>query len=341
MEKKLLKDAALCALKFVETYTGNDAKTKRYKALKALAELTLADLDAGKPVQECEYLVLDILEKTKAQYTDYESGKSSINRHLKELTKKLPSHEEMLKDLAKENKYSSIPSFDFEASRGEGSGNYTTHFIEPVVLDETELSEAPQQTPEGAIKYYLETVENLPWWVRWLNNYELTDRRMRFIAGLMILALVLSLVLYVLFMVVFLNNQSSGLHIIKSFLSTSVSILLIMWPFRLLYLCVTNRIIVAPILMQTNDGSNAQIECVTTEKIRESTGKPIRKLRVVSYASKCPLCQSRIELESGGKEFHQRLIGRCSESPIEHVFSFDRVLKIGWPLRTLGARTNF
>lgn len=335
MKQEHLKDAALCAIKFVEKYRGKDAKTKRYQALNALAELTLADLESGKEEQECEYRALKLLEKIKVNYADDESKKRNVNRFLKELTQHLPSHEEMLKDLAKENNLSAIPSFDFEASRGLGSGNYTKHFIQPIILDEIELSETSIPTPDGAIKYYLETVENLPWWIRWLNNFELTDQRIKFIAGLMILALIVSLVLYALFVMVFLNNQSSGLQIFKSFMGTSALILAILWPFRLLYLCVTKRIIVAPILMQSSDGSNAQIECVNTDKIRESTGKPVRKLRIVSYASTCPLCksESRIEVESGGKEFHNRLIGRCLESPVEHVFSFDRSLKIGWPLR--------
>ena len=48
MEKQQLKDAAICALKFLEKYSGEGAKTKRYQALKALAELTLADLENGK-----------------------------------------------------------------------------------------------------------------------------------------------------------------------------------------------------------------------------------------------------------------------------------------------------
>jgi|GEM_PF-7059320 len=84
----------------------------------------------------------------------------------------------------------------------------------------------------------------------------------------------------------------------------------IYWPFRLLYLCLTTRIISALILLHPKEINNAQIECFATNKIRESKGKPIRKLRIVSYASTCPLCSSRIEVENGGKEFHHRFIGR-------------------------------
>ena len=150
----------------------------------------------------------------------------------------------------------------------------------------------------------------------------------------MILALIVVTGLYSLFMMVFLNSQSGVMEIVRTFFGTFGIAFIIFWPIRLLYLCVTNRIIYAPTLLQPNDVSNAQIECVSTNKIWESTGKPIRKLRIVSYVSTCPLCNSRIEIEDGGKEFHHRLIGRCLEAPLEHVYSLDRVLRIGRALRS-------
>ena len=142
--------------------------------------------------------------------------------------------------------------------------------------------------------------------------------------------------MYFLFMIIFLNSKSGGLEIFRLFVGTLGLCFAIFWPFRLLYLCLTMRIISAPILMQPSNITNAQIECFATDKIRESTGKPIRKLRMVSYVSTCPLpsCNSRIEVENGGKEFHHRLIGRCLEAPLEHVYSFDRVLRIGRALRS-------
>ncbi|MDD5581275.1 MAG: hypothetical protein PHY16_18650 [Methylobacter sp.] len=333
MKNQALKDAAQCAIKFVENYSGTGAKTKRYQALRALAELTLTDLENGKPNGPCEYTAYDVLEKIKGKYSKEETDKRSINRYLKELEEQLPSHEEMLKDIAAENQLTAIPSYYFSASPGGGSGNYSKHFIIPVELKETEFSAVSEVVPEGAIKYYLESIENLPSWIKWINNFELSEWRITFIAGLMSLALILGLGLYFLFMSVFLYSHSGGLEILRSFFGTSILIFIIFWPFRLLYFCLTNRIIAAPILLQPSNMTNAQIECLATNTIRESTGKPIRKLRIVSYASTCPLCKSRIEVEKGGKEFHHRLIGRCLESPQEHVYSFDRVLRIGWAMR--------
>lgn len=56
-----------------------------------------------------------------------------------------------------------------------------------------------------------------------------------------------------------------------------------------------------------------------------------RCIRLVRYASQCPVCNAQVLLCEGGRDFPGRLVGRCQESPKEHVFSFDRVtLKGGW-----------
>ena len=67
------------------------------------------------------------------------------------------------------------------------------------------------------------------------------------------------------------------------------------------------------------------------ELVRKDDG---RYIQLVHYVSpECPICAAKIYVESGRREFHHRLVGRCSESPREHVFSFDRVTLKGYPLR--------
>lgn len=46
----------------------------------------------------------------------------------------------------------------------------------------------------------------------------------------------------------------------------------------------------------------------------------------------CPLCSGEVEIAEGGQAFPGRLVGRCGDSPREHVFSFDPVSLSGHTL---------
>jgi len=59
-----------------------------------------------------------------------------------------------------------------------------------------------------------------------------------------------------------------------------------------------------------------------------------RELRFIRYTAPCPVCAATVHLEKGGADFPGRLVGRCADSPREHVFSFDRVTLTGAVLRS-------
>lgn len=90
---------------------------------------------------------------------------------------------------------------------------------------------------------------------------------------------------------------------------------------------VDDRIKMAEEIWTSFSQREAQVELLRRE------GR--RQLRIVQYLSSCSICGSVVHVEPGKKEFHGRLVGRCAESPREHVFSFDRVTKLGYPLRQL------
>lgn len=56
------------------------------------------------------------------------------------------------------------------------------------------------------------------------------------------------------------------------------------------------------------------------------------KMKTVVYECSCAICGENILIEKS-REFNGRFIGKCSVAPIEHVFSFDHVLKTGKYLR--------
>ncbi len=88
-----------------------------------------------------------------------------------------------------------------------------------------------------------------------------------------------------------------------------------------------DRIVIAPdwLLAWKEFGATLEFE-------RDSHSSDLRVFKVVRYTTKCPICGAIVRIEAGEPDFPRRLVGRCSESPREHVFSFDRVTRRGKPL---------
>jgi len=54
-----------------------------------------------------------------------------------------------------------------------------------------------------------------------------------------------------------------------------------------------------------------------------------RYIRLVRYSAVCPICAGSIELRYGYGTNFRRIFGCCSEVPAEHVFTFDRITRVG------------
>lgn len=68
-------------------------------------------------------------------------------------------------------------------------------------------------------------------------------------------------------------------------------------------------------------------------------GKSFMVLR--RYVAPCPICSATVRLASGTPDFKRRIVGRCEESPREHVYSFDRVtLEGGFLVQSLAANPS-
>ena len=61
-----------------------------------------------------------------------------------------------------------------------------------------------------------------------------------------------------------------------------------------------------------------------------------RELILTQYKGLCPVCDGQVHVVDGKQEFKGRLIGQCERSGREHIFSFDHITKVGFPLREPG-----
>lgn len=90
-----------------------------------------------------------------------------------------------------------------------------------------------------------------------------------------------------------------------------------------------DRIVIAPDWVLAEVESGATIELVGH---RQYGDVPV--LKALRYTANCPICNGMLKLASGEPDFKRRLVGRCTNSPREHVYSFDRETKRGKALIT-------
>ena len=104
----------------------------------------------------------------------------------------------------------------------------------------------------------------------------------------------------------------------------------VIWRFwaRPLIWLLEDRIIPAPELLAAFSEDPCQLEM---PKDRNA-----RYIRLVRYGGVCPVCAGQIELRYGTGSAARRLFGACSEAPQEHLFSFDRVTRLGRRVRCSG-----
>jgi hypothetical protein len=353
--QKYMRDAAECALKFLDDYSPrnnslewfSDKNVYAYKLFRALAELTISDLDANKSPDEYQYKPSEIGKKSRIS-----DETKFVNRHLNNLIDDyIQRHDDNFRKIAEKYHLSAIPTVVKDGSKGGPQNNY---FIGYKIIDRKTLnsdkeeiieniSDSPEleivleniynpiepeseknKTKEDYIEYSFEHIKK-PFYSNWWYNYELSNFRLYLDAAFLLLAYLMAII-----PIIFIPLIIESYDLIKLTFKYYLLISPALYFTKIKWDCLMERIIKL---------SENELECIATEKIRKSTGNPIRKIQLVSYWATCPICKEklkpnvRIELKKGGKEFPKRLIGCCSESPTEHIYSFDRITLMGKPLR--------
>jgi hypothetical protein len=95
------------------------------------------------------------------------------------------------------------------------------------------------------------------------------------------------------------------------------------WP---LYRLVEDGIVMAPSILQFHLPLG-HVLVVRTEDVE-------RVVRMVRYVcEECPLCGGKVTIHSGRQALRGRLVGACDRNSVEHLFSFDHVIRRGKLLR--------
>lgn len=300
---------------------------------RALASLTLEQAEQGVALERIRFTPKELREKAleigalkKLKQEDSSDRISEwVCDNWKTLEKELEERKFDLHEFSKNEKY--YPWIEKDESKG-GNGKYSYYFLVARLFNEQEKAEIKQYPcPKNGIRYKQESLTNVPRLAQWIDGFVLQGwKRYAYILPILLILLSLIVFVWVLLMLGLYTEMSTVKWLTNLIVSLGIGSWALSSP---LYRVISNRIVIAPEWMTSfKEKSSVQLEL---KKVRtdSETGKAIRELRLVIYSAKCPICEGRVEVEGGGIQFPFRLVGKCIESPREHIFSFDHVTRVG------------
>lgn len=212
-----------------------------------------------------------------------------------------------------------------------GAGNPSMYYFEVREISSDEnLGTATSLSSTTGINYIPEVTPQPAWWVKWLleEGYSLQGWRRWLLIGYGLTGfLIVALFIMMAWLVLAFSKNLTFQTAVTTLLTTSLVVWIGYSLMSPLVRLLDWRIIKAPEALVSFREHNVLMELV---KEPEANTK---RIRLVRYAGTCPICSGKVEILDGKKEFPNRFVGRCEESPAEHVFSFDRVTLKGELLR--------
>lgn len=316
-----LRHAADCLVAYLNTHGKSN---QFYAVLRFLAEETQRQLDAERPAHFNYFAI-------RHAVTGESEGDHSawFTRHWKMLNGDFRQRcEEGLQAFAAAQGLSVYPWVEKIESDG-GAGNQALITLVARPLPEDHAPKANHlRLPQDIVYIPAEKLE-LAWWARWLFDEHREAR------GWRKWLLIWPQLLWLLTMLILLALLALILSVSRNPLTTQ-DLMLVFLAGGILLLCrnvarrfghfVDDRIILAA---ESMVGFKEFGVCLELFKPENAPADAPSCARMVKYAAQCPICSAQVLLESGTPDFPRRLVGRCRESPREHVFSFDRVTRTG------------
>jgi hypothetical protein len=303
---------------------------KGHRILRALAQESLkkADFDESKRRFTAEEIVAAVGETLEsAEPKKWIDWPGSLRKYCE-------TREPQILEFARKRGLSCYPKPDRKSTKG-GPGRLTTFYIKaellPEIMEEDQAIEEVRVDGSNAAElkadYQMtELGEVKPSWIAsWLFRHGQIELRQWHVWGILgwlaIIAGFAVLIAYAgwLSLSVPRSVTTQDLTLLVSIFAIPYgSWVTIIKPWILL---LDDRIVVAHELFTNFHEQSAQFEL-----LRDGD---LRVIRLVRYSAACPICGATIYLEKGEPDYRRRLVGRCYESPREHVFSFDRITRCG------------
>jgi len=222
-----------------------------------------------------------------------------------------------------------IPSI--ERAEGGGTGNPTRYKItwarSSDVIERPKGIDSYSPLLKADIRYICEDIEDAGLLATiFAKEYELVGWKKYLYRIALIIPLLILYLLFVLLVFGFTARTVLDVVAVSSVVSFAVICVAAWYTLNPLYEVHTKKITVAPWWMQ----SMADDRLIELRLDYEHEAKSIKAVR---YSASCPICGGKVYAISGGFSFFGRIVGKCERSPVEHVYSFDHVTRVGEYLR--------
>jgi len=319
-----------CLIKWLDSIPNDE---RAHQVLRALAQesLTKAHLDENLRRFTNKDIVAAVGVTTNETANKWVDWKQSVLPYWN-------SKKDQIIDFARKQGLSVYPNISYYIPEKGGRGIESRYWLiaEPLpkINDEEQLSkdEVLSTAEQTNIRYQIvENGEVEPSWIaRWLFH----DGQIRLSIRLLMAYFGLLLMLFVCVVALSLISWT-GLSVPRPVtaldLTTLVSIFAVPYTVWLSFIkpCVRlfdDRIVPAPELLVSFKEKSAQLELFKDGDLR--------LIKLVRYTASCPICGATLHLEDGSPDYPRRLVGRCYDSPREHIYSFDRATQKGTVLRS-------
>jgi len=265
--------------------------------------------------------------------TDKSPGSALASPWRTLLERSLPERESGLQEYFSQHGFDHYLWPTKDKSHG-GSGNPSMYYFENRAIPiKQDFETIESKTEVGLIRYIPELTLSPAWWLKKLlgGGYALHGWRRWMLIGFGALNIVIVMCVLFLTCLVLVYSNNLSFQVALSIVLFAAMIIFFSYSFLSpFYRLFEWRMIKAPEILISFGEDNVLIELVSAN---QTSGALAKVIRLVRYAGTCPICAGKVEVVEGKKEFLNRFVGRCMESPAEHVFSFDRVTLNGKLLR--------
>jgi hypothetical protein len=301
--------------------TGLGTRHQRGQVLGELARHARRADSASQPLLPTAYLKQAVAPRSTKEPSAW------MSQEWRKLLQEEPSWQIGLQQIARRLGKDHLPKL----IRIDGSSAMYGIQTTPVRCAATDEADESVDLPAGGVRYATEQVTEPAAWLRWWMRGG--RARWSLLPRLAVVGWVLGgmLVVMLLMLAVYARAASTRGPVTFGDLWMLVMLCAIGWLVwqeeRYVSTLFDLRIVMAPAFVTRFADQGVTLELRRAENEEDSS-----QLVLSKYTAACPLCTGTVGITDGRRAFPDRLVGRCSRSPREHVFSFDQARRVGVPL---------